>query len=261
MIEKICCNLRAIILFVIAVPCWGSPIIFEFTGTVSDTTTIASNGQALSTTHPEWTGQVVTGTVTMTLNELAAPHNGPGYSQYGKNVDYPYANWLSIYIKNPDGTLLDISDSEPVTPAPRAEGDDAFTLLTHLPYGQSQFYVQRSYNNHLTYPRKHASLTLVATGENAHWLTNGADYNDVIIQPEFANQDNLGYVYHYTAANIGHEYYFKIDSLKRLATTVPEPSTMLPFIIGLLLLRWKRNSLPLIDKLKSMNKTAMVVAR
>lgn len=58
-------------MFVIAVPCWGSPIIFEFTGTVSDATTIASNGQALFTTHPEWTGQLVTGTLTMTQRDFS----------------------------------------------------------------------------------------------------------------------------------------------------------------------------------------------
>lgn len=246
MIKHFLKQLAALTLLSYPFSSWALPLTFEFTGTISDTVLISKIDQTLFTTHPDWNGQQVTGTLTMDLPELAAsPYNGPGYSQYSKNVDYPYANWMSFLVKNPDGTFLDISNSEPVTPAPLAEGDDAYTNLAHQSYlyGDSSFYAQRSYNNHLTYPRKHASLSLRATDDNALWLTSSADYDEVMIKPEFANHDNYGYVYHYTDSGIGHEYYFRIDSLKRMEVNVPEPSTLLLLIAGLILIGLKKSTL------------------
>ncbi|MES2825667.1 MAG: PEP-CTERM sorting domain-containing protein [Pseudomonadota bacterium] len=39
--------------------------------------------------------------------------------------------------------------------------------------------------------------------------------------------------------DVGHEYYFRIDSLERTPVDVPEPSMLLIFISGLLLMQWK----------------------
>jgi hypothetical protein len=227
-------------------PGWALPLVFEFTGTISDTVLISGINQTLFTTHPEWNDQQVTGRLTMDFSGLVeSPFNGPGYTQYSKNgVSNLTADWMSFLVKNPDSTLLDISDTEPVTPAPEAEGDDAYTDLSYHSYvnGSSGFYAQRSYSNSLTYPQKHASLWLAALGDNADWLTNSADYYDVIIKPEFANWFNYGYVYYYTGSGIGYEYAFTIDSLKRIDISVPEPSTML-IIVGLLMLYIRRHKL------------------
>ena len=219
------------------------PLTYQFTGTISDTVFGSRMYQTLFTTHPQWNGRQVTGTLTMDLPELgASPYNGPGYSQYSKYGDvYPYSDWMSFSVTNPDGSVLDISDSIPITPAPEAEGDDAYTHLAHQSYlyGDSSFYAQRTYDLP-PYPRNHASLSLRADGENALWLTSSANYNDVIIKPEFANIDNHGYVWQLNDVGIGHEYYFRIDSLERISADVPEPSILLIFISGLLLILWKR---------------------
>lgn len=231
MFQKIFNQLATLMLLsTVTVSSWALPLIFEFAGTIRETS---------FTTHPEWIGQNVTGTLTMDLPELAG-YTSPRFSQYGKSNDtYPYANWMSFMVRNPDGTLLDISDSEPVIPAPEAEGDDAHTYLAHQSYlyGDSGFYAQRTYNNYLTYPRKHAALSLRAVGEDALWLTSSADYNDVVIKPEFASHTNYGHVNHYTDSGIGHEYSFRIDSLKRIQASVPEPSIWLLFVTGLLMLQ------------------------
>jgi hypothetical protein len=214
---------------------WAMPITFEFTGTISDTVLISRMEQTLFTTHSDWNGQQVSGTLTMDLPELAAsPYNNPSYSQYAKSRSvYPYADWMSFYVRNPDGSVLGFSNSEPVTPAPEDEGDDAYTSLGHQYANGSRFYAQRTYNNLLTYPQKHASLSLWADGVNADWLTSNADYSDVIVKPEFANIDNYGSVYHYTDLGIGHQYYFRINSLSRIQTAVPEPGIFVLLCLGL----------------------------
>ncbi len=149
---------------------------------------------------------------------------------------------MSFSVANPDGSILDISDSIPIIPAPEDIGDDAVTYLLHqaTAYGYSGFYAQRTYNNSVPYPRNHATLSLSAEGDNALWLTSSANYNDVIIKPEFANIENYGLVYQLNELGFGHEYYFRIDSLKRKPTDVPEPSIWLAFIFGLLFIQMKR---------------------
>lgn len=226
-------------------PSWAIPLTFQFTGTISDSILGSGIYQTVFISHPQWNGEQVSGTLTLDLPEAAAsPFNGPGYTQYGKSqYFYPYANWMSFSVTNPDGSVLDISDS--ITPAPELEGDDAYTHLAHKSYryGDSGFYAQRTYNNFVPYPRNSATLSLQAIGENAAWLTSSADYNDVIIKPEFANLENYGDVYQLNDMGIGHEYSFRIDSLERISSEVPEPSILLIFISGLLLVQWKRNKI------------------
>ena len=221
-------------------PGWASPLVFEFTGTISDTVLISGVNQTLFTTHPEWNEKRVAGRLTMDFSALAeSPFNGSGYTQYSKNgITNLTADWMSFLVNNPDDTFLDISDSEPIIPAPEAESDDAYTDLSHHSYmnGSSGFYAQRSYTNTPNYPQKHASLWLAALGDNAEWLTSNVDYNTVIIKPEFANWFNYGYVRYYTELGVGYEYTFTIDSLERVDATVPEPSMWLLMIVGLLLI-------------------------
>jgi len=247
LIKNVFRSLSLVVASMLTAPSWALPLVFEFTGTISDTVLISHIDQTLYTTHPEWNGQQVTGSLTMDLSKAAAsPFNGPGYSQYSKNDhSHPDADWISFLVNNPDGSLLNISDYEPVTPAPEAEGNDAYTHLAHNSYlnDSSGFYAQRTYNNSLTYPQKHASLWLDAIGDNAEWLTSSADYNDVIIKPEFANWNNYGYVFYYTDPGIGYEYTFTIDSLKRMDAAVPEPSTWLLMAVALLMLYWRRHKL------------------
>ncbi len=47
-------------------------------------------------------------------------------------------------------------------------------------------------------------------------------------------------VWQYDDAGVGHEYYFRIDSLERILVDVPEPSVLLIFISGFLLILWGR---------------------
>lgn len=232
-------------LVIFTAPTWAMPLTFEFTGTISNTVLIWGVEQTLATSHPQWNGLPVSGTLMIDLPALAAsPLNGPGYSQYSKRSDtYPFADWMSFSIINPDGSILDISDSIPIIPPPESEGDDAYTQLAHQSYlyGDSGFYAQRTYSSIEQIPINHASLSLQATGENALWLTSSANYHDVIIKPEFANFENYGWVWQLNDLGLGHEYYFRIDSIVRKAIDVPEPPLLLMLISGLLLLQWKRH--------------------
>jgi len=241
---------RPFILFfalTISIPGWAMPIMFEFTGTVSDSVLISRRYQTIYTTVPEWNGLQVTGRVVMELPELgASPDNRPSHSIYGQRYpEFPYSDWMTFMVTNPDGSLVEVPGSTPATPVPEAEGNDAYTQLSHLSYinGLSSFYATRSYTNSLTYPQKTASISLSAEGDNANWLTSSADFYNVEVNPEFANVDNYGHIYNYSNLGVGHEYTFKIDSLKRVDAKVPEPSLWLLALTGLLLIGWRRAGL------------------
>jgi hypothetical protein len=214
-----------VFLLLLARPTCALPITFEFTGTIN--VPILGNGvweDPTYTTHPEWTGNVVSGNVTFRLDEvLPSWFNNPQYSQYSGE----YAGWMTFNVIQPDGTILDIPGSAAPIPTPRLEGNDAYTELAYLSdlTPDSGFYAQRTLSNSLTYPQQHMSLALRSVGEGSELLTSSANYSDVIIQPQFANHTNAGYVYYYTAPNEGYEYTFRIDSLNRI-TNVPEPKSL-----------------------------------
>lgn len=237
---------RPFILFfalTISIPGWAMPIMFEFTGTVSDSVLISRRYQTIYTNVPEWSGLQVTGSVVMELPELAAsPNNSPSHSIYGQREEFPYADWMTFRLTHPDGSLFEVPGSTPATPVPEGIGNDAYTQLSHLSYinGASSFYATRSYNNSLTYPQKSISISLTAVGGNANWLTNNADFYNVEVNPEFANFENYGSVSDYSGLGVGHKYTFTIDSLKRVNARVPEPSLWLLALTGLLLIGWRR---------------------
>ncbi|MES2676089.1 MAG: hypothetical protein V4660_17755 [Pseudomonadota bacterium] len=223
-------------LLLIARPTWALPLTFEFTGIIN--VPILSNGtwgDPTYTTHPEWTGNPVKGSVTFRLDE-ASPSwfNNTNFSQYSGE----YTGWMAFNVIQPDGTILDIPGSAAPIPTPILEGNDAYTDLSYLrdewnEGPSSRFYAQRTLDNKLTYPQLNMSLELTSLGESVALLTSSANYNDVIIQPQFANHSNGGYVYYYTAPNEGYEYTFKIDSLNRV-TDVSEPKglTLILLAIG-----------------------------
>ncbi|MES2826329.1 MAG: hypothetical protein V4732_22235 [Pseudomonadota bacterium] len=226
-----------VFLLLISRPSWALPITFEFTGTIN--VPILSNGiwiEPTYTTHPEWSGNLVRGSVVFRLDE-ASPSwlNNTNFSQY--SGEYP--GWMTFNITQPDSTILDIPGSAAPIPTPILEGNDAYADLHYLwepwyenPY--SRFYAQRTLDNKLTYPQLSMSLELSSLGESAASLISSANYNEVMIQPQFANHGNIGYVSYYTAPNEGYEYTFRIDSLNRV-TDVPEPKglTLILLAIGI----------------------------
>ena len=231
-----------------AAPSWALPFTFAFTGTIN--VPIVSNGALVNPyyiTHPEWTGSLVRGNVTLNLDEvMPSEFNNAGFSQYSATSVNPNASWMAFNVQQPDGSVLNIPGSAAPMPIPEAEGNDAYTYLAHLydVVPDSGFYAQRTLSNSVTYPQQHMSLTLRAMGEGAASLTSSANYSDVVIQPPFANYENAGYVPYYTAPNEGYEYNFKIDSLTRIVD-LPEPSTwmlMLLAIGGLAIARLRRVS-------------------
>lgn len=224
-----------IFLLLISRPTGALPITFEFTGAIN--VPILSSGiwvAPYSTTHPEWAENLVSGSVTFHLDEVVPIQTSNSNTQYSATSPDPYAGWMTFTVKQPDGTILDIPGSAAPIPTPGAEGNDAYTHIAHLynPIQDTGFYAQRTLNNWLTYPQQHMSLALRSTGEGAESLTSSADYNDVIIQPEYANTDNIGYVYYYTAPTEGYEYTFRIDSLNRV-TDVPEPKSLTLILLAI----------------------------
>ena len=59
------------------------------------------------------------------------------------------------------------------------------------------------------------------------------DFNTVTFHPEFANQENYGYIYYVKENGKKMSYYFSIDSITRVTSQVPEPGTLVLFMLGL----------------------------
>lgn len=227
---------------VLSTPSNAVPITFEISGTISDR--ILGYPEIVPLSHPEWKGLEVTGKLSLDLERLAINHQTTNdVTLYTKeNEPNRRADWISFEITNPDGCNILISDSTPIYPDPGSYPpvDNASTFLTHTA-NDSAFYVSRDYSAFLDpYPRNYFYLALLAVGGNADKLTNGADYNNAVIYPEFANVNNWAQVAQFNEAGIGYDYYFTVNSVKRIEVDVSEPSSLLILISGLLLISLRK---------------------
>ncbi|RYE32458.1 MAG: hypothetical protein EOP48_31055 [Sphingobacteriales bacterium] len=240
----------SILLLTINPTVWAKPILFEFTGTVTDSVIDAVFGELVTEPleHPEWVGQQVFGTVTMDLEgQWEYFDDDDPYKIFKSHGSVADSNWMQVKLRNPDGTYFDSSlatygPSIPFDPLPNT----AYAQLTHMSnftpgVPSSNFQVVRRYHDSESFRRyNYIELTLSGNGDNAHLLTNSKNYEDAIIKPEFANVRNFGAVKQSNRTLTSPNYYFNIDSFTRISTNVPEPSAPLLLFSGLLIVLVKR---------------------
>lgn len=67
-------------------------------------------------------------------------------------------------------------------------------------------------------------LALIGNGDSVNSLVSSKNFDELIVNPEFANLRNYGMVTQSHIASANPSYYFSIDSFSRIETDVPEPS-------------------------------------
>ncbi len=222
------------ILFSISSLSSATPITFNFTGTVSDY--ILSNGQLskTSSTIPKWNGKSVSGSVIMDLDSVTPKHQHSEQTYYETaSYNNNFEQWMSFIINNPDGTSYTVPAS--VDPLPRVDVNSSIASLLYRPaFDHSFFIVGRNFTN-LTPknpPRQMMSLRLGSFGESAHKLLNSVDFKTVDFHPEFATNENYGLVTYVKDNGKKMNYAFRIDSLTRVKSDVPEPGTLGLVLLG-----------------------------
>lgn len=208
------------------------PITFEFTGTVSNQ--ILSNGRLIKANSkvPQWHGKGVSGQMMIDIEGLATNPNQVSYqSYYQSGYEGNGTDWLSFSLTNPDGSTHQIPGG--YDPFPEVDVNGSVAYLTNPPaINDMQFYAGRTYSNLRLYPHQNISLRLSGRSQ----LISGQDFHTVEINPQFAYRENYGLVDYAHENGTRFEYYFTIDSIKR----VPEPSSWVLMLCGLSGLLWAR---------------------
>lgn len=212
-------------------------LTFQFTGRITDTV-LQSGLQQASTPAPDsWLGQLISGSIRMDLTTMEPRLLEPGYSQVSKTFDRPFSQWLTVTVKQPDGSAL-VIPSGPVLdlhvdPAYCGECDDAYSHLANAwvsspnpgELAQDSFYVQRTMIDGLEpFPRQHFQLAVRGVGPEGDGLVDSADYRQAHFDLSHANWDNHGYVEDFPSAGHHSSYAFTVLSLSSQVAAVPEPS-------------------------------------
>lgn len=245
MCEKIKYFLVICILYGLSPSAFATPIVFNFTGTISDE--ILSYGQLSKTwkSIPKWNGKTVTGSVTLDLDGLLPEDTSADQTYYTTNSNGTNeAQWLSFIINNPDGTSYTLPDRTDVLPLPKVNGSTAYLIYDPV-YNSSSLYIGRVYVGQYpkNQPRQDMFLRLGNNGDDAANLFNTTDFNTVEFDPTFATLENYGGIQYLKDNGKMMAYSFKINSLTRVKSQVPEPSILSLILIGfagLLLNRTRR---------------------
>lgn len=209
----------------------ATPIIFNFTGTVTDQ--ILDGGGMLDTwaSISKWNGKSISGSFTMNLDDVtpvAQNHEQIFYLTEASNDNS--RQWLEFVINNPDGTSYSIPTS--TDPLPVVDSNySAANLVSNENF--SILYIAREFQNKSfkNPPLQEIMLRLATFGEGSDQLYSSLDFNTVEFHPELATYQNYGLVNYLKDNGKKMEYFFTIDTLTRIEHNVPESG-----ILGLMLL-------------------------
>lgn len=234
MCEKIKYFLVICILSGLPLSTFATPIVFNFTGTVTDE--ILSYGQLSKTwkSIPKWNGKTVTGSVILDLDGLVPEDTSANQTYYNTgSYGTNESQWLSFIINNPDGTSYTLPNRTEVLPLPKVNASSAYLIYDPV-YNGSSLYVGRTYVGQFPkdQPRQTMFLRLGSNGDDAANLFNTTDFNTVEFDPTFATLENYGGIEYLKDNRKTMAYSFKINSLTRAESEVPEPGILSLILIG-----------------------------
>lgn len=219
----------------------ATPIMFDFTGTISNT--ILSGGNHINIDQPkQWLGKSVNGSFVLDIDGLETnPHQDRNQiyldSSYGNNP----ADWLSVVLANPDGKVYSFPLEDP---SASADVDSSVVSIIYRKgvFPDARFYMGRMFSNLNAAPRINISLRLTAWGTDSLKMLNGLDFNTLEIKPEYSDWENYGLVEYNDGAGNKFDYYFTIDSIERREVNahVDEPSSMTLFVLAVAMCVWVR---------------------
>lgn len=212
---------------------WATPIIFNFTGTISDQHLSGGSMQKSYSIIPKWLGKQVSGSISLDLDAVVPTWANESQTIYQSHHEpnNNYAQWMTVTINNPDGTSYSIAPL--LDPLPEVNANYASTYLTYrADYDDAQFVAGRTYSNSI---KTHQNIVfyITARGDDAHKLLNTTDFNNVNINTNFANWDNYGAIHYVKENGKKMAYLFSVDSFTRVTSEVPEPGSFFLLIIGL----------------------------
>ena len=219
-------------------------VLFDFTGVISTSLLYSGMMQTLvpAILPSSWIGQMVSGTVSIDLGEV--PINVLpefGMSQVGKTADFPYADWMQVTVRQPDGSTIVIPSGPAPVPYPTMEGDDAYSHIQNSATRDSVYLGRNFTNGGNSYPQQSFQIDLDSFMEGLG-LTDSSDYRNVHFDPLQANRTNAGIVTKLDAAGIGYQYGFQVLSLNQSVAAVPEPGSWVLIAGGIALLVSRRKS-------------------
>ncbi len=217
-------------------------VLFNFTGVISTSLLYSGMMQTLVPTilPSSWIGQTVSGTVSIDLGEVpinVIPESG--MTQVARTADFPYADWMQVTVRQPDGSTIVIPSGPAPVPYPTFEGDDAYSHIQNSATRDSVYLGRNFSNGGSSYPQQSFQMQLDSF-LGGLGLTDSSDYRNVHFDPAQANWNNAGLVTKLDAAGVGYQYGFQVLSLNQSIAAVPEPGTWLLMAAGIALLVSRR---------------------
>jgi hypothetical protein len=213
---------------------WATPIVFNFTGTISDQHLSNGSMQKSYSIIPKWLGKQVSGSISLDLDAVVPTWGYESQTIYESfyEPNNNFAQWMTVTINNPDGTSYSIAPA--LDPLPEVDANYAATYLSYrADYDDAQFVAYRNYSNVRKTPTQNIVFYISARGEDAHKLLNTTDFNTVNINTDFANWENYGSIYYVKENGKKMAYIFSVDSLTRVSSEVPEPGSFVLLVLGL----------------------------
>ena len=224
--------LLALVFTFIASATSATPIVFNFTGTIGNQ--MLDGGEPLKAWAqiPAWNGKTVSGTISMDLEGLQPAVQNDKEVGYSDSAEHDASEqWLNVFINNPDGTSFNFP-----TFANFPAADFNFSTASMLETGSYSFFsLTRGFTNYHSkkLPYQQIQFRLGTFGDTPYQIYDSLDFNTVNFNPLAANYTNSAYVGYRMDNGDKIEYFFRIDSLTRAESEVPEPGSLMLLLIGL----------------------------
>lgn len=208
----------------------ATPIVFNFTGTVSDKY-LDEHMQDAPLSIPEWKGKNISGSFTLDVNAVTPTILRDDFSQY---ITFDRTGittqWMKFTVTNPDGSTLTFPTGEP-----KKDGEGSYSAsvqLTGDPLDPLEVFQYFNIIKSNDYDEDRIELSLGSIGQDLNLIFSSTDLNIVEFYPEYTNEINKGIVKFKNEIGEKMEYYFLISSLTRIKSEVPESGSLILMLLG-----------------------------